>query len=939
MVSVLGLVKMRFSSLTHIQKKAIPLVLEGKNVLVVAPTGFGKTECALLPIFERIEEKKPKGVFAIYITPLKALNRDMLERISWWCEKLGISYSVRHGDTGAHERAMQLKSPPQILITTPETFGALLCAPKFSLHLRNVRFVVVDEVHELMENKRGAQLSIALERLEEIIERAKKETGIVEGNIAKSAANVDAGVDESVSGHASAHKNERWARVDEGAGALHKNAVAVPSNFQRIGLSATLGDEQEAAKFLAGEARKCEISKLDVAREMEIEVDAPGIEEWGMGKYQKKNADETVRERVRELARLVHGKKVLVFANSRAIAEVLGARLLAAGVNALVHHGSLSKEARTFAEDEFKAGRVSVLVCTSSLELGIDIGDIGLVVQYCSPRQASRLVQRIGRSGHSHLKTPKGVVLCTDEEDRMEALAVARLAHEGFVEKEECERGALDVVAQQLAGFLLQEKRMDLWRVHAVFSRAYAYAISMGTLHEIAVQLGAQKTIAYDAIAKAAAATGRTREYYFSRLSTIPPSRKYTARNAIINSRVCTLDEKFVAGIGEGDSFIVQGKSWRVLSVEEEKSEVLIEAASGHELAVPSWEGEEIPVGEKVARLVARQKKHKDARFVAVQGIVPDEKNIVVEATEEFAVIHSAIGTRANAAICKCIAYVLMHKVRGGVKASYDAYRIMLQLPHPVPAAHISALLLSMPPIPNILRVALAQSALFRYKLAQVCRLFGHIGEQGRITKARAAVLEGNVMFAEAMRSALRSYADVKVAQETLAGISDGSIKVHSMGAQKLSFAGAFGIETAYGSDFDAPITSAQQAMEELKDAVKKKTVEFLCFNCKYPFARVVEGLGEKISCPKCAGTFVALTGEIFRGKKIRVRVEADFEVSASLISAYGLRAIYALSVYGVGVTGAASVLRKPARSESEFFANLLSAQRNFIKNRKYWKG
>ncbi|VVB58891.1 ATP-dependent DNA helicase Hel308 [Candidatus Anstonella stagnisolia] len=924
MPSVTELVKMRFAQLTQIQKKAIPLVLEGKNVLVVAPTGFGKTECALLPIFEGVQKQKPQGVFALYITPLKALNRDMLGRIEWWCEKLGISYSVRHGDTAQSARSAQLKNPPQILITTPETFGAILCAPKFSSHLANVRFVVVDEVHELMENKRGAQLAVSLERLEELIQEAKKETAVGEKiENAKSAGAAGAG---------SGTENED---------AVHGVAgnVAIPSNFQRIGLSATLGDEGEAAKFLVGEKRGCEIARLDVARKMEVSVLAPDIEEWDEKKYRKKNAQEMVHNRVRELVKLIEGKKALIFANSRAVAEVLGARLIASGVNVLVHHGSLSKEARTTAEDEFRAGRVNALVCTSSLELGIDIGDIDLVVQYCSPKQAGRLLQRVGRSGHSAFKTPKGIVLCSDEEDRMEANAVVKLAHEGKIEREECEKGALDVAAQQLAGYLLWKKQAKLWEIQRVFSRAYTHGISMEKMREIAKQMGSQRIISYDEVAKSAAATFRTRQYYFSHLSTIPPSSKYFARNSISNARVCTLDEKFVAGIEEGDCFIVQGRSWRVVSIEEEKTEVLIEPAGRGELAVPSWEGEEIPVASGVAKLVGKEKKENASKFVRVCGIVPDGENFVVEATDEFAVMHCSIGTLANSALGKALGYMLSHKVRGNVHVVADAYRIMMQLPRPVSAAQIREMLLIMPPLQNIVRLSLANSALFRYKLTQACRMFGSIGERGRITKARASQLSEGVVYAEAMRSALRTYMDMQGAQEALAKISDGSVKVHTFEVEKLSYAALFGIETAYGSDFDAPLSTTSQAIEELREALMKKTVSFVCFNCRHAFVRVVGNLQGVVKCPKCEGSFVAIGGEVFRGKNVRVREEKDLEISASLISAYGMRAVYALSAYGVGVGAAASVLRKPARTEDEFFANILSAQRNFIKNRKYWKG
>ncbi len=162
---VLQLFRERFPRPTEIQEKAFPRVLSGDNVLIVAPTGFGKTEAALLPVFSKILTEKPKPISVLYITPLRALNRDIFERVFWWTERLGISASLRHGDTSQAERGKQTKKPPQILITTPETLQSMLPAKVLGKHLANVRWVIVDELHELLDSKRGSQLALALERL------------------------------------------------------------------------------------------------------------------------------------------------------------------------------------------------------------------------------------------------------------------------------------------------------------------------------------------------------------------------------------------------------------------------------------------------------------------------------------------------------------------------------------------------------------------------------------------------------------------------------------------------------------------------------------------------------------------------------------------------------------------------------------------------------
>ena len=215
MTTVVELIRERFGSLTEIQKLTMPKILAGENVLVLAPTGSGKTEAVILPILEKIDRAAP-GIQALYITPLRSLNRDLLKRFSWWCERLGISHAVRHGDTTQSERDAHRKNPPQILLTTCESLQALLVAPIMRRHITRVRFVICDEIHDILDNKRGAQLSLGLERLSEI------------------------------------------------------------AKFQRIGITATVANEREAAALLFGsgnsENQEYEIAETGKGRKFELEI-------------------------------------------------------------------------------------------------------------------------------------------------------------------------------------------------------------------------------------------------------------------------------------------------------------------------------------------------------------------------------------------------------------------------------------------------------------------------------------------------------------------------------------------------------------------------------------------------------------------------------------------------------------------------------------------
>ncbi|MDI6847113.1 MAG: DEAD/DEAH box helicase, partial [Candidatus Bathyarchaeia archaeon] len=341
-----ALAELGFSEPTLPQVMAIPPILAEENVLLIAPTGSGKTEAVLLPIFSNfIQQNGKKGISIVYITPLRALNRDMLKRLSFWASKLGISIEVRHSDTEIKLRRRQALFPPDMLVTTPETLQAILPGSRMRQHLSQVKYVIVDEVHELASSKRGVQLTIALERLYEIARR----------------------------------------------------------EFQRIGLSATVANPEKVAKFIAGTYRSVKVVEATLPKGYRYLVETPSPQEDDYDLAGKLRTSPEAAARIKRITELVDThKSTLIFVNSRQNAEMLGHKFnQLKRFDIAVHHGSLSKEERAKIEDEFKSGTLKAIICTSTLELGIDIGNVDLVIQYLSPRQVSSLIQRVGRSGHS----------------------------------------------------------------------------------------------------------------------------------------------------------------------------------------------------------------------------------------------------------------------------------------------------------------------------------------------------------------------------------------------------------------------------------------------------------------------------------------------------------------------------------------------------------
>ncbi|MDD1674059.1 MAG: DEAD/DEAH box helicase, partial [Methanomicrobiales archaeon] len=523
-----------FQEFSAPQLQAIPPILSGNHVCLIAPTGTGKTESAMIPVFDRLLTTPKGGFRALYITPLRSLNRDILERMSWWCRELGLSVGVRHGDTTQAVRRKQSLSPPDLLITTPETLQALFMGSQLRRHLKNVQFVIIDEIHELADSKRGSQLAVALERL-----------------------------------------------------------VEYAGEFQRIGLSATVGNPEEVARFFCGE-RPFTLIEIPAAPHLDITA-----------RYAGENFDGQVRMVEKCLDAYA---STLVFVNTRVTAEALGHALFERG-DVEVHHGSLSKEVRVDAEDRFKLGKLRGLICTSSMELGIDIGHVEHVVQFGSPRVVSRIIQRVGRAGHRLHEISSGTILTTGFDDLLESLVIARKALHNECEPVVLHTNAADVLANQVAAMAVEYGEISREKMARIIGRSSVFPDVSLLLDRVCTQLEWHRLIRYESgtIRRKA----RARKYLAATLSMIHDEKKMVVFDIASRRAVGTLDESFVVGgIEVGAVFITKGQLWRVLEFSGDR--VMVEPARHAKGELPSWEGEQIPVPFSVADEVGRLRRVRD---------------------------------------------------------------------------------------------------------------------------------------------------------------------------------------------------------------------------------------------------------------------------------------------------------------------------------------
>jgi len=884
-----GIKKRGFSRLSPAQEQAIPLILAQKNLVLIAPTGTGKTESAMFPVFDALVGMPAGGGFkAIYITPLRSLNRDILSRMEWWCRELGLTVGVRHGDTPMNERRKQALSPPDLLITTPETLQAIFMGKRLRRHLAHVRYVIIDEIHEMAASKRGAQLAVALERIAEYA-----------------------------------------------------------GEFQRIGLSATVGNPDTIARFLCG-SRPCEIVQVPVAKQLDITVHFVG---------------DDFKRQVSMLEKALDREgSTLVFVNTRVTAEALGHALFSRG-DVEVHHGSLSKEIRIDAEDRFKKGEIRTLICTSSMELGIDIGRVDHVIQFGSPREVARLVQRVGRAGHQLNTISRGTILATGFDDLLESLVITRRAQANEIEPVVTETNAADVLANQVAAMAVEYGEIERSRIRTIVERTSLFAGSGKLLDDVCSQLEEHRLIRLDM--SRIITTARARRYLSGNLSMIHDERKIPVFDMVSRRTVGTLDESFVVGwVHTGAVFITKGQLWRVLEINEGR--LTVEPAKKAIGELPSWEGEQIPVPFAVAqeagairreRSTGKYTQEKESVAFADHILsemdknrcrIPTDKLITFENIDDGVVCNVCAGHKANEALGRVLSILISARHGTTVGIELDAYRILLRLPSAVRAADVRDFLLSLEPahMPGILRLALKRTALFKWKLVQIAKKFGAIDPDADYEKISIQRLldyfDNTVVQQEAYRELLSGYMDVDAAAEIISRVKSGEIEV-ALGPH--SIIGADGILSS--RDMIPPPTADQAVIATLKRRLDQDEVILACMNCrKWKSKTVVSRVPDNPQCPKCGARLIAALKPYesdsydIIGKKEKNEEERAIEQrllrNANIVLSSGKKAVIALSARGVGPENASRILATLADGDA-FYREILKAERTFIQTHRYW--
>jgi len=622
---------------------------------------------------------------------------------------------------------------------------------------------------------------------------------------------------------------------------------------------------------------------------------------------------------IKEMLEKGQGKRRIVFVNTRSTAEGLATYLGMEKVPIDIHHGSLSAEVRLKTEEGLKGGETKTVVATSSLELGIDIGDIEEIIQFNSPREVARLVQRVGRSGHAmHLK-PVGKIVVSDYDEWMEARAIKNKFESGFLEERKAVRGAMDVAAHQFVGLLLENGRMGIDCAYEMLDRAHAFALKPEEFRRVVRQLERERLIFLNPDGTAAARQA-AREYYFYNLTTIPKERKYLLRDSSTNRIVASLDERFVANLAPGEFFSSKGKVWRMIEL---SSELLAEPASSADFIIPDWVGEDIPVHREIAQEVGRLRREDgDAHG---ERIIPDDKRIVVEIAKESVVLHSCFGTQVNYTLGKVLQLRLAKKLGAEVAVATDPYRVMLKLPFPAKREWIDAAL-----VPYDLEFdaeeSLWNSSALRIVFLHTGRMFGMFGEDAMVGTKLIRLMVGTPVYEETVNSIFRRYFDLEGTKKVLMGLMKKELGLVFEEREKLSF---FAMEGIRRKEEGAPSIQPREAMlKSIREELGKKRVALRCLSCGAERITTVANAPENYKCHKCGRASLTIwpgTPEELAGK-------------AAILRAYGKRGLLALSMYGIGPKTADRVLSKLHKDEDILLLELLEAQKNFIKNKKYWR-
>ncbi|RUM47128.1 MAG: hypothetical protein DSY37_03475 [Hyperthermus sp.] len=904
------IVRYGYSRPTPVQERVIPLVLRGYDVLVVAPTGFGKTEAALFPVFSVLLGSRVRGVGAVYVTPLRSLNRDIFARMHSIARDVGLRLVVRHGDSGRVERRRFLEELADVVITTPESFGFLLSLDRFRRGIEGLRFLIVDEVHELYSGKRGVEFSLVLESLSRYYVRGR---------------------------------------------------------FQLVGLSATVSDPDDFAGRL-GSWRRVVVVDVGGVKRASIVVDV--VPEGG--------------SRAGVVAGYVGsvGGQVIVFTNTRDMAETLGLELrgLMGEDKVAVHHGSLGADVRVSAEGGLKSGRLKAVVATSSLELGIDVGAIELVVQYRSPRQAVKLAQRMGRAGHSVDGVSRAVIVAERNLfDVLESAVLAARTLRGNLEDAFFHCCAYDALLHRVAGLVVERGSIGVDEVYSLALRSRFY--SGITADEVYRLLEFASSIGLFRVRGGVVRPGRRLlKYYFS-TTMIPDTFQYRVVDVERASSIGVLDEEFAATLERGSVFVLSGRLWEVVDVD--VGVVRVREYQRPDMVLPSWEGDLIPVDYKVAREVASVLRRFEAegesvlslyplgerarRFVAdvlarhMESFpLPHDRRVVVEHYSDTFIVYSFLGTRANKAFELLLSEYVREVSGYAPRTASMQYAVLVKLPVRLSVEAVKSIIDGIASLdPHTVRMMVERAAVrsptYRWILLQVAQRMGVIDPRdarGKPVSVQGLLkaLSNTPVGAEALREMMTRKVDVKPLLDMLSAIREGRVSVRVVGSTRPSPLAMSVFEEARvgGRESDGTLPGRLLA-EIVKRRLQSTRLKLLCVNCGFVFEASIGALGEKPSCPRCGSLMLApiyeseadlkrLIAKAKKGAKLSRRERnaiRELYERAGLVADHGRKALEALASRGVGVSVARQVLKKLKFGEEAFYSAIVEAEARYYRYRR----
>ncbi|MDP6324606.1 MAG: DEAD/DEAH box helicase [Candidatus Thalassarchaeaceae archaeon] len=984
---------------TPIQEAAIESLLSGQDRVLVAPTGSGKTEAAVLPILSACYSQEWGPMSILYVTPLRALNRDIDRRLEGLASVVNLKVGLRHGDTTQSERNRQSRKPPHLLVTTPETLQIMLTGKRLRGHLQNVRAIIVDEVHEVAASERGSQLLVGMTRIEEMAKRA----------------------------------------------------------IQRIGLSATVGNPSEVSKWLSPE--RGEAILADAPRNTEVRITCSQPDDADEAVALEHNTSPQAMASLRMLAgRLKADAPSLVFVNSRNAAETVANRLATFDetLEIGIHHGSLSAELRTEMENRLQRGELHALVCTSSLELGIDVGAIRHVHQIQSPRAVDRLLQRLGRAEHVLGGTGRGDLIAWECDDIAESAVIARRAIAGQIEGVQWRRMPRVVAANQMVMMTLSEGIVPLPATTAIFQRTSIFSEWTETdTRELArilddrwllklveqpessdplkwapslwrelvegTSLPAERpskeeieTLPSEKLERLrkemralvpkhlkdgwTSAGARTRSYMLEHLSMIPDAQRYTVRDVVSRRAIGSVDEAFVLSLnnsgeetdGAPRRFVIVGRTWEIVEANPEKTELLV-APVGSGGTAPVWSGELPPVPAEIAREVGALRRvirelatgeesedvetgarldriggapiscdiddypfapdalsklmNKVVEHVDASSSLPDERTLDVETRRDAVIVHSCHGSRINETLAHFL-QAMASTIEGRMgRVLVDPYRISLQVPG-LRATHVVEWLTETKPenLSTILRVTVPNGRQLRWRLVQVCKVMGVLrsGVDPRKVNLHgiAQRYKGTPLMDEALDKLFSERMDVDGTTDLLHAIQDGIVKV----AQRSP--GALGVSPRSERDMQLPDWSNVEVRRRLENRLMNERVVMICLRCKTSSRfRVARYPSIERNCGICQASMRAVAREGL-GDELAKWVASDEDNvrnrmmrNAEMVQNRGIDAILCLMARGVGENTATRILRAyPPESERDSLLKAIhEAEVQYARTRRFW--